>query len=150
MIASRSLLVPGAGLANLAAIRAFVREGASAFGVKSDAAQDLVLVVDEVVANIMRHGYRGRPGLVEIEVSGDPQDLVIRLRDEAPAFDPTRWPMPDLDAPLERRAPGGMGIHLTRLCVDRMVHRERPGGGNELTLVLRLTGKGDDGHEDHR
>lgn len=150
MIASRSLLLPEAGLPDLAAIRAFVTEGASAFGMEADAAQDLVLVVDEAVANIMRHGYRGRPGPVEIEVSGDPQDVVIRLRDEAPAFDPTTWPMPDLDTPLERRAPGGLGIHLTRLCVDRMDHRERPGGGNELTLILRLTGKERDGHEDHR
>jgi serine/threonine-protein kinase RsbW len=150
MIASRSLLVPEAGLADLAAIRAFVQEQAFAFGLDAAAAQDLVLVVDEVSANVLRHGYRGRPGPIEIEVSGDTEDVVIKLRDEAPAFDPTRWPTPDVDAPFDQRAPGGLGIHLTRLCVDRMVHRERPGGGNELTLILRLTGKEQDGHEDHR
>jgi hypothetical protein len=31
-----------------------------------------------------------------------------------------------------------------------MVHRPLPGVGNELVLALSLSGKGDDGHEDHR
>jgi anti-sigma regulatory factor (Ser/Thr protein kinase) len=150
MTASRSLLVPEAGLADLATIRSFVREEALAFGMDAEAVQDLVLVVDEAAANILRHGYAGRPGPVEIEVSGDVHEVVVWLRDEAPSFDPTTWPTPDLDVPLERRPAGGMGIHLARLCVDRMVHRPLPGVGNELVLALSLSGKGDDGHEDHR
>ena len=112
--------------------------------------QDLVLVVDEVAANIMRHGYRGRPGPVEVEVAGDRQDVVIRLRDEAPAFDPTTWPCPTSTLRSSDEPPGGLGIHLTRLCVDRMDHRQRPGGGNELTLHPQADWKGGDGHEDHR
>jgi serine/threonine-protein kinase RsbW len=150
MTARRSLLVPDAGLADLAAIRSFVRQEALTLGMEADAVQDLVLVVDEAAANIVRHGYAGRPGPVEIEMSGDPEEVVVLLRDEAPPFDPTTWPTPDLDIPLERRAAGGMGIHLARLCLDRMTHSPRPGVGNELILALRLTGKEDHGHEDHR
>jgi serine/threonine-protein kinase RsbW len=150
MTASRSLLVPEAGLADLAAIRSFVRQEALTFGMDADAVQDLVLVVDEAAANIVRHGYAGRPGPVEVEVSGDHDEVVVLLRDEAPPFDPTSWPTPDLDVPLERRPAGGMGIHLARLCLDRMTYSPRPGVGNELVLALRLSGKEDRGHEDHR
>ena len=74
----------------------------------------------------------------------------MTIRDEAPAFDPTTWPTPDLDAPLDRRPAGKMGIHLTRLCVDRMEHRVRQGGGNELQLAISLRGEEGDGHEAHR
>src|SRR4029450_7348618 len=95
MTASRSLLVPGAGLADLAAIRTFVRREALRFGMDADAVQDLVLVVDEAAANIVRHGYAGRPGPVEVEVSGDHDEVVVLLRDEAPPVDPTTWPTPD-------------------------------------------------------
>ncbi len=63
--------------------------------------------------------------------------VMIRLRDLAPVFDPTRVPPPDLSVPLFDRQPGGLGIHLMRQSVDELRHRPRPGGGNELIMVKR-------------
>ena len=65
-------------------------------------------------------------------------ELIIAIRDEAPPFDPTHHPTPDLDEPLATRRPGGFGIHLTRICVDRVTPRERLPQGNELRLVRHL------------
>ena len=48
------------------------------------------------------------------------------VTDEAPAFDPTRVPEPDLSIPPEHRRPGGMGIHLIREATDRLEHEPRP------------------------
>ena len=98
---------------------------------------DMVQAVDESVTNIIKHGYRGRDGVVEVEVGRTGSLLVVRLRDNAPPFDPTRVPSPDLDVPLERRPLGGMGVYLTRELTDQVHHGSAPGWHNELTLMKR-------------
>lgn len=126
-----------AELNNLAEIRCFVQETASALGADPAVIPNVILAVDEAVSNVIAHGYQGQGGNIEIEVSREGNVLVIRLRDEAPPFDPTSVPPPDLTLPLEQRAPGGLGIHLIRQLMDEMIHRVTPQGGNELTLVKR-------------
>jgi anti-sigma regulatory factor (Ser/Thr protein kinase) len=124
--------------ANLARIRDFVEHEAVQLGADRDAALDLVQAVDESVTNILEHGYRGGPGVVEVELGAADGALTVRLRDHAPTFDPTRVPSPDLSQPLEQRPLGGMGVHLTRELTDEATHRAPPGWGNELTLVKRI------------
>lgn len=134
---TRSSLRTTAELNNLAEIRRFVEETASALGVAPAVIPGVILAVDEAVTNIIVHGYQGQGGAVEIEVSREGDALVIRLRDEAAPFDPTSVPPPDLTLPLEQRTPGGLGIHLIRQIMDEITHRVTPQGGNELTLVKR-------------
>ncbi len=128
-----------ADLHNLAVIRGVVAEAAAKIGVDTHVIDDLMLAVDEAATNIMLHGYRGRGGPVEIEVAHVEDAILIILRDRAPVFDPNTAPPPDTNLPLEDRVLGGMGIHLMRQIMTDIYHRERPDGGNELTLVRRLT-----------
>jgi serine/threonine-protein kinase RsbW len=122
---------------NLAEIRCFVEEMASALGLDPVMIPNVILAVDEAVSNIIAHGYQCQEGVVEIAVSQERDALVIRIRDEAAPFDPTIVPPPDLTLPLEQRIPGGLGIHLIRQIMDEMTYRVTPQGGNELTLVKR-------------
>ena len=131
---------------NQAEIRHFVREAATELGADPDTVCSLELAVDEAACNVITHGYRGQPGLLEVEVKREGNVLLIRLRDWAPPFDPTRVPDPDLTVPLEKRPLGGMGIYLIRKSVDKMVYRVTPDGGNELTLAKRLDKEQDDEH----
>ena len=130
----RRVRIP-AELDRLAEVRAIVREVADGCDAPADCSGDLVQAVDEAAANIIRYGYRGGPGEIEMtaELVGD--DIVITLEDRAPVFDPTAVPPPDLSIPPQHRKPGGMGIHLMRLATDSLEHRPRPGGGNILTLT---------------
>ena len=128
-----------AGTENLAEIRRFVRESATALGAAPETARALELAVDEAACNAIVHGYQGRAGLLEVEVERDGDVVVIRLRDWAPPFDPTSLPHPDLTLPLEDRPLGGLGVYLIRQSVDEMAHRATPVGGNELTLSKRLS-----------
>jgi serine/threonine-protein kinase RsbW len=63
---------------------------------------------------------------------------VVTIEDAAPHFDPADAPTPDLDAPLEDRAEGGLGWHLVRQFMDEVIREAVPGGGNMLTLVTHL------------
>ena len=40
--------------------------------------------------------------------------------------------------PLEKRAPGGLGIYLMRRSVDEVMHRVTREGGNELVFVKHI------------
>ena len=127
-----------ANLPRLRAVRAFVRTTLGARGVEDDAIADVIQAVDEVVTNVIEHGYAGRDGEVEVELEVAGADVVVTVRDGCPPFDPTRVPPPDTTAPLASRPLGGIGVHLSRELTDRMTHRILPSGGNELTLVKRL------------
>jgi anti-sigma regulatory factor (Ser/Thr protein kinase) len=130
----RRVTIP-ADLERLAELRAIVREVVDDCDAPADCSGDLVQAVDEAATNIIRYGYRGGPGEIELtaELVGD--DIIVTLEDRAPMFDPTAVPSPDLSIPPQHRKPGGMGIHLMRLATDSIEHRPRPGGGNILTLT---------------
>ena len=58
--------------------------------------------MDEAVTNIIMHGYRGAEKPIEIDMAREGDDLVVRIYDEAPLYDPTAEPPPDLSLPLGR------------------------------------------------
>jgi serine/threonine-protein kinase RsbW len=123
-----------ASVDELGRVRAFVRQHAAQLGADDASTADMVQAVDECVTNIIVHGYRDEPGWVRIEMPPDDHDLVVRLSDDAPPFDPTQVPAPDVNLPLRERRGGGMGVFLARDLTDRMSYR-RTATGNELTLV---------------
>jgi serine/threonine-protein kinase RsbW len=121
----------------LAFIRYFVEETATTLGVDPAAIPAIQLAVDEAATNIMIHGYQNRGGNLEIEVGQDGDDFIVRLRDEAAPFDPNSVSPPDMTLPLEKRPPGGLGIHLIRQTIDSLFHRVTASGGNQLILIKR-------------
>jgi serine/threonine-protein kinase RsbW len=144
-----------AGVDQLAGVRAFVRTQVAAAGGDDELTTDLVQAVDELVCNIVEHGYAGRPGSIDIAFIETPDEIGFRIRDDAPPFDPTSVPEPPLDLPLGQRRLGGMGVHLARALTDEFHHRILPTGGNEVTVRKRRrpstgpsTGDATDGHHD--
>jgi len=126
-------LLVAAQVENLAEIRRFVREEAAALGAGEEEICDLELAVDEAACNIVCHGYEGRGGTIRVGVERNGDRLIVRLYDEAPPFDPTRHPLPNVTLPLEERPLGGLGIFLIRQSVDEIAYRVPPEGGNELS-----------------
>lgn len=118
--------------------RALVRTFAIDHGAPEACVDDLVQAVDEALTNVILHGYDGRSGTIDVTVASDGDTLELTVVDDAPPFDPTAAPVPDLAVPPDLRVPGGMGIHLMRLATDSIAHEARPGGGNMLTMRRRM------------
>lgn len=124
-----------AELKDLKTIRQFVSEAALRAKVEPTFVYDILLATTEAVTNIIVHGYKNKPGWIEVQVLREDDALWVVLRDEAKHFDPTFFPSPDLSSSLADRQLGGMGIHLIREHMDRLVYRAAPQGGNELMLI---------------
>lgn len=116
------------------AVDAFARER----GLGAQQGRELELVLEEIVTNLIRHGYDDddvHEILVRLELEGD--RLVIRVEDDGRSFDPATARTPETDAPIRDRPVGGLGLHLVRSFVDDLDHR-RSGGRNVLILRKRL------------
>ena len=116
-------------------IREFLENAVLNLGGDEDSAGDFVLAVNEAVTNILLHGYNERPGPVTVSVEVDGADLLVRLLDDAPLFDPTAVPPPDITLPLEERPLGGLGVHMMRQLTDELVYTVTENGKNELAFV---------------
>jgi serine/threonine-protein kinase RsbW len=126
-----------AGPADLVCIRRFVETSAAALGADPAVVPGVVLAVDEAATNIIMHGYGRQGGEIDIKLSRRGDALVVHLSDQAPPFDPTTIPPPDLTLPLDKRPVGGMGIFLMRKVMDDVSYRRTPDGSNKLIMVKR-------------
>ena len=124
-----------ADVKNLAEIRQFVREELISHDLDPIVISDVVLAVDEAVTNIILHGYRGQLGIIKVILEIEDDRLIVRLRDQAPAYDPLNTPVPDSSVPLVQRPLGGLGVFLIKQLMDDVKHLISPQGGNELIMV---------------
>ncbi len=129
-----------ADIKQLARVREFVAQSAFSLTHPSEAIDELVLALDEAVTNVIVHGYQNKSGPMRIEVGLEPGALVVILSDQSLAFDPTEVPSPDITLPLEKRKPGGLGVHMMRHLTDRLFYQRTPDGENRLTLVKFIPG----------
>ena len=106
-------------------------------GFRDQDALELRLVAEEVLTNIAKYGFEARAtAAVEFSFAFDEAAATLEFRDQGRAFDPLTQPLPDLDAPPERRAEGGLGLTLLRALVDEAGY-VRDGPANVLRLVKR-------------
>jgi len=123
---------------DMADIREYLSNRADKLRICSSITYDVLLAVTEIVENTIIHGYKGQSGFVSVGMERETDTLIVKIQDQAPDFNPTTAPPPDLSVPLELRSPGGLGIYLTRQMVDHLGHKVLSLGGNEVTLVFNL------------
>jgi anti-sigma regulatory factor (Ser/Thr protein kinase) len=132
-----SIQVPARG-DQLAVIGDFVTEAAHQAGLDERAAFHVQAAVDEACANIIYHAYdfEGQgPIAVECERAGD--DFVITITDHGHPFDPASVPAPDVNAALDERKEGGLGMYLMQQLMDHVEH-EFHHSVNVLTMVKHV------------
>ena len=77
------------------------------------------LALDEVVTNVVRHGFDDATGQeIEAQVIARSGEVTTEIADAGRDFNPLKVPPPNLEAPLAERTLGGLGIHLIRSLMD--------------------------------
>jgi serine/threonine-protein kinase RsbW len=134
---SQTLTFPGR-FDSLAAISEFVARAAEAADLDERAVYAVQMAVDEACSNIIEHAYGGEGrGAIECTCRVHDDGLTVVLRDYGRIFDPTSVPEPDLDASLEERTQGGLGLYFMRQLMDEVHFEFTPNSGNVLTMVKR-------------
>ncbi|HKI11904.1 MAG TPA: ATP-binding protein [Candidatus Acidoferrum sp.] len=126
----------------LALVRAAIERATEVLHFHEEESRAIVRSVDEALANVIRHAYRGKSGCpIEVTcrhlhrtqngacVSG----IEIVLRDSGVRADPAKMK----GRSLKEIRPGGLGLHFMRESMDE-VEFSRKKGKNQLRLVKYL------------
>ncbi len=120
-------------------LHAFLVALATAGELPESEVDPLNLVLEELVTNVIRHAHDDDAEheiRISIETSRD--GVEVEVEDDGRPFDPADAPRPDLDASLEERPIGGLGVHLVREMTDELRY-ERVGGSNIVRLKRART-----------
>jgi serine/threonine-protein kinase RsbW len=158
---SDATIVLGNNRREIERLSTFVEQFGEACHLHPDDISALNLVLDEIIINVMVHGYgdggkhaEGRSQNAEdrrqnaedgagaedihVSLSLDGDLLTIHVEDTGRPFDPAAAPPPNLDLPLEERPVGGLGIHIVRSLTDRLEH-QRIDDRNVLLMTRRVS-----------
>jgi serine/threonine-protein kinase RsbW len=97
---------------------------------------DVRLIAEEIVANAIEYGGSGSETEIIVQIMALDRQLAIEFRDCGRPFDPLAVEVPMLDAPLEERAIGGLGLHLVRELAESLSYT-REGPYNVLRVTVR-------------
>jgi len=124
----------GARMSRLPDSAEYVERFCDRHGIVRDDALRVMLIVEELFTNAVVHGYRGESDApIVVHLSIQDGHVAILFEDAAPRFDPLSVPPVDLEAPLESRAVGGLGVHLIRQYASSARYA-REDGRNRLWL----------------
>ena len=110
-------------------------------GVPQTLAEQLVLCLNEVLANVMAHGgstVLSEPIKLQLVVGRDQDhgEASVTVSDAGVAFDPLSVPRRTLPTTLDEASPGGLGLVLIRRFCSRL-HYRHEGGRNHLAFGTR-------------
>ncbi|MBQ7514526.1 MAG: ATP-binding protein [Prevotella sp.] len=105
------------------------------YDIDDETAKTLNLALEEWVANVISYAYpKGMRGHVEVTADVADEVLTLVVKDYGAPFDPTQHAEVDIDAELDERAIGGLGIHLVRTIMDSVVYQRTADGYNRLVM----------------
>lgn len=117
--------------AALDAAEAFCEEA----GVGARVAARLGVVLDELLSNIVNYAYEpGAAGTMTLTLARAGDMIEGEIADDGRAFEET-GATPDLDAALDDRAVGGLGLHIVHQLTSRF-ERWRTDGRNHVRFAL--------------
>jgi len=109
-------------------------------GVGREAENNARLVFEEIVTNIVRHGFddRGEHKIdVVLSLSGD--GLTLVFDDKGRPFDPLKAPKPPRSSSLDTAPIGGRGLLLVKHAAKGLAYERTEDGRNRLTVALALS-----------
>lgn len=126
-------------LSELGRLNEAVTEFGKLHGLVPRIVHDLNLALEEIVTNIISYGYTDeREHRIKVRLSSQTGEVRVEVEDDGQPFDPLAAPEPDLEAPVEVRSTGGLGIHFVRNLMDGLEYH-RQDGKNLLRMKKKLS-----------
>lgn len=99
----------------------------------------LNLALEELVTNVCSYAYYPDKGMIHIsyEVKEDPKRLIVTIIDEGRPFNPLEMDEPDLNASIQDRKIGGLGLFIVKKTMDNIEY-VRKDNKNILTITKNL------------
>ena len=134
-MSQRYQLTRAAELESLSVFRQFISDCCGRHEVPEETVFDLKLAVDEACTNIIQHGYKGMdPGSIILSFRIESDRILVQITDFGHVFEPAEAPRPDLEAALEDRPLGGLGLYLIYQTMDNIDYQSSE-DGNTLTFT---------------
>jgi anti-sigma regulatory factor (Ser/Thr protein kinase) len=109
-------------------------------GLPSGERARLLIILEELFTNVVKHGYDNvtRSGRIEVALAFDGKRVEIELSDDGRPFDPLSASLSNFDLPATQRVVGGLGLQILRFLTDDAKYFRR-GDRNYLTLIRNIT-----------
>lgn len=125
-------------LPELERVATLVQTFGTGAGLPEDAIYKMNLALEEILTNIIHYGFDdGAVHEIAILLTLDGHQWSAAVSDDGKPFDPHQAPAPDLDAPLEDRPIGGLGLFLVMRMMDQ-VRYSRSGNRNRIDLIKTI------------
>jgi serine/threonine-protein kinase RsbW len=127
---------------NVPVIADFVSNTLERFGAGPATINQVQLVVEEASTNVINYAYAGGTGRLRLVLELVEDELNVSLIDWGVPFDPNVAPDPDLNADLDSRKIGGLGIYFIRKLMDTVYYTFDPREGNHLLMKKKIKVQG--------
>jgi serine/threonine-protein kinase RsbW len=134
-MSQRFQITHAAELKSLQKFRDFITACCAQHHIPNETVLELKLAVDEACTNVIEHGYKGMdPGSIILSFRIEPGRILVQITDFGHLFEPEAAPKPDLEAALEDRELGGLGLYLIYQTMDNIDYQSSE-EGNTLTFT---------------
>jgi serine/threonine-protein kinase RsbW len=106
-------------------------------GVNPGAVMALNLSLEEAVTNVINYGFDGGEHVIDVELVAADGAIAATISDDGKEYNPLLREDPDVNASLDERRIGGLGVLLVKKLMDDVAY-ERRDGRNILTMRKRV------------
>ncbi len=128
-------IIRKAAIDNLEDLRDFTELSVLHCGLNKDIAFDFKLAAEEICTNIINYGYEGQTtGIIQIEFNLEKDKAVLKISDYGKHFSLEEIEMPDVNANLDDRKIGGLGLFLVKNLMDKIDYSISADNRNQIIL----------------
>lgn len=108
-------------------------------GVEHKKIYQVNLALEEILVNIAKYAYPDDKGIIDIsyEIGDDNKQLIVVIKDKGIEFNPLEKEDPDIEASVENRKIGGLGIYIVKNIMDDIKY-QRSNNENVLEIIKKL------------
>ncbi len=123
----------------LGELRNFSEQAARHSGLSHEDVFAFKLATEEICSNIIQYGFEGKePGLLSLFFDVEEGRAKLTIRDNGKYFPPEQAKIPDIEAELDEREIGGLGIFLVKELMDNVTYNKTEENINQFILEKEL------------